>query len=261
MAVNEAFKEFSIEGKAALVIGAELPLGAAAAQTLAEAGANVVLASQEPGTGDKLKELAKKISALGRKAVVQNQSALTRADLSACMDLTVKQLGALDILVNALDVPFFAPVEATDDTAFEKVIDNNLKTFWMACQEAGRTMVNRGGGVIVNITSIMAERGVPNASLYGAAQAAVLNLTRGLALEWARKSVRVNAIEMGWVEDPRSPAVSDEAFSQSLVKYLPDQRLLKPEELGGALLYLVSPAAAYVTGQSIAIDGGLLCRV
>src|SRR5260370_30157201 len=102
MAVNEAFKEFSIEGKAALVIGAELPLGAAAAQTLAEAGANVVLASQEPGTGDKLKELAKKITALGRKAVMQNQSALTRADLSACMDLTVKQLGALDILVNAL---------------------------------------------------------------------------------------------------------------------------------------------------------------
>jgi 2-deoxy-D-gluconate 3-dehydrogenase len=261
MALNEAFKEFSIEGKAALVIGAELPLGAAAAQTLAEAGANVVIASQEPGTGDALKELAKKIGAPGRKVEVKIQSAITRADISACMDLTVKQLGALDIAVNALDVPFFAPAEATDDTAFEKVMDNNFKTVWMACQEAGRTMVQRGGGVIVNITSIMAERGVPNGSLYVAAQAAVLSMTRSLALEWARKNVRVNAIEMGWVEDERSPAVKDEAFGQSLVKYLPEQRLLKPEELGGALLYLVSPAAAYVTGQSIAIDGGLLCRV
>jgi NAD(P)-dependent dehydrogenase (short-subunit alcohol dehydrogenase family) len=261
MAVNEAFKEFSIEGKGALVIGAELPLGRAAAQTLAEAGANVVLASQDPGTGDALKELSKKIAATGRKAVVKIQTAATRADLSACMDLTVKELGSLDILVNALDVPYFAPVEATDDTAFEKVIENNLKTVWMACQEGGRTMLQRGGGVIVNLTSIMAERGVPNASLYGAAQAAVLNLTRGLALEWARKNIRVNAIEMGWVEDDRSPAVNDENFGATLIKYLPEQRLLKPEELGGALLYLVSPAAAYVTGQSIAIDGGLLCRV
>jgi 2-deoxy-D-gluconate 3-dehydrogenase len=261
MALNEALKEFSIEGKAALVIGAELPLGAAAAQVLAEAGANVVLASQEPGTSDVLKDLNKKISALGRKTEVKIQSAVTRADLGACVDMTVKQLGSLDIAVNAMDVPFFAPVEATDDTAFEKVIENNLKTVWMACQEAGRSMVQRGGGVIVNITSIMAERGVPNASLYAAAQAAVLSLTRSLALEWARKNVRVNAIEMGWVEDERSPALKDSEFSQILVKYLPEQRLLKPEELGGALLYLVSPAAAYVTGQSVAIDGGLLCRV
>jgi 2-deoxy-D-gluconate 3-dehydrogenase len=261
MAVNEALQEFSIEGKAALVIGAELPLGAAAAQTLAEAGANVVLASQEPGTGDELKELAKKIGGLGRKAVVRIQSAVTRADLSASVDLTVKELGSLDIAINALDVPFFAPVEATDDIAFEKVIENNLKTVWMACQEAGRTMAQRGGGAVVNIVSIMAERGVPNASLYTAAQAAVLSLTRSLALEWARKGVRVNAIEMGWVEDERSPAVKDEKFGQSLIKYLPEQRLMKPQEMGGALLYLVSPAAAYVTGQSVAIDGGLLCRV
>ena len=220
-----------------------------------------MLASQDPGTGDALKELSKKIAATGRKAVVKIQTAATRADLSACMDLTVKELGSLDILVNALDVPYFAPVEATDDTAFEKVIENNLKTVWMAFQEGGRTMLQRGGGVIVNLTSIMAERGVPNASLYGAAQAAVLNLTRGLALEWARKNIRVNAIEMGWVEDDRSPAVNDENFGATLIKSLPEQRLLKPEELGGALLYLVSPAAAYVTGQSIAIDGGLLCRV
>jgi 2-deoxy-D-gluconate 3-dehydrogenase len=261
MALNEALKEFSIEGKAAMVIGAELPLGAAAAQILAEAGANVMLASQEPGTGDVLKDLAKKIVALGRKAEVKIQSAITRADLSACVDLTVKQFGAVDIAVNVLDVPFFAPVEGTDDTAFEKVIENNFKTVWMACQEAGRSMVQHGGGVIVNITSIMAERGVPNATLYAAAQAAVISLTRSLALEWARKGVRVNAVEMGWVEDERSPAVADQEFGQSLVKYLPEQRLLKPEELGGALLYLVSPAAAYVTGQSIAIDGGVLCRV
>ena len=94
MAVNEAFKEFLIEGKAALVIGAELPLGAAAARTLAEAGANVMLASQDPGTGDVLKELSKQIVAVGRKAAIRIQTAASRSDLSACMDLTVRNWSA-----------------------------------------------------------------------------------------------------------------------------------------------------------------------
>lgn len=261
MALAKAFSEFSIEGKAALVIGAERVLGAAAARTLAEAGADLVLASQEPVTGDKLGELTEAIGQLGRKAVVQNKGTATRAGLATCVDLTVKRLGRLDILINAIDFPYYAPFESTDDTALERVIENSFKTFWMACQEAGRTMLQRGGGCIVNIVSLMAERGVPNAALYCAMQAAVLNLTRALALEWALRNIRVNAIEMGWVEDEQSPAIKDEEFGKKLIKYLPEQRLAKPNELGGALLYLVCPAAGYVTGQSIAVDGGLLCRV
>ena len=123
-------------------------------------------------------------------------------------------------------------------------------------------MLRQGGGVIVNITSVLAERGVPNAALYCAAKAAVLNLTRALALEWARKGIRVNAIEAGWLDDESSPAANkDDEFSKTLLKYLPDNRLVKPEELGGALLYLVSPAAGFVTGESIAVDGALLRRV
>ena len=164
-------------------------------------------------------------------------------------------------MVNALDAPLYAPAEAADDSAFDKVIEGNLKTVWMACQEGGRVMLRRGGGVIVNITSVLADRGAPNAALYCAAQAGVLNLTRALALEWARKSIRVNAIKVGWLEADKSPATANDEFSKNLMKYLPDNRLIKPEELGGALLYLVSPAAAFVTGESIAVDGGLLCRV
>src|SRR5271169_6125642 len=113
----------------------------------------------------------------------------------------------------------------------------------MSCQEGARVMLPRGGGAIVNITSVLAERGVPNAALYCAAKAAVLNLTRALALEWARKNVRLNAIEAGWMDDPGSPAVADGEFRKALLKYLPYKRLLKPEELAGALLYLVCPAS------------------
>jgi NAD(P)-dependent dehydrogenase (short-subunit alcohol dehydrogenase family) len=261
MELPEAFKEFSLKGKAALVIGAEHAVGVAAALALAEAGANIVVASQEPGTDDQLNIAAKAAAAAGGKVVQRIQSAVSRADLSATIDLTVKELGKLDILVNAVDFPFYAPAEATDDSAYDRVMEDNFKTVWMACQEGGRAMLHRGGGAIVNISSILAQRGVANASLYCAAKAAVLNLTRALALEWARKNIRLNAIEAGWMDDPSSPAVADAEFRKALLKYLPYHRLLKPEELAGALLYLVCPASGFVTGESIVVDGGLMCRV
>jgi 2-deoxy-D-gluconate 3-dehydrogenase len=261
MASPNASNDFSLEGKSALVVGAEHAVGRAAAVALAEAGAKIALASQEPGTDKQLKELTKLVSAAGAKPVVRVQSAALRADVSATADFTAKQLGRLDILVNALDAPAFGPAEAGDDTAFDKIIENNLKTVWMSCQEGARLMLRQGGGVIVNITSVLAERGVPNAALYCAAKAGVLNLTRALALEWARKGIRVNAIQAGWLDDESSPASKDNEFSKTLLKYLPDNRLVKPEGLGGALLYLVSPAAGFVTGESIAVDGGLRARV
>jgi NAD(P)-dependent dehydrogenase (short-subunit alcohol dehydrogenase family) len=254
-------KEFSLEGKAAVVIGAENPVGRAAAIALAEAGAKVLIASQEPGTDKQLKEVAKAASASGAKVSIRVQHAAIRGDLSSTAELAVKEIGGLDIVVNAIDAPFYAPADAADDSAFDKVIESNLKTVWMSCQEASRVMLRRGGGVIVNIISVLSERGVPNASLYCAAQAAVLNLTRALALEWARKGIRVNAIKAGWLEEEKSPATNEDEFSKNLTKYLPDNKLVKPDELAGALIYLVSPAAGFVTGESIAVDGGLLCRV
>ena len=262
MASSNVLDAFSLEGKGALVIGAEQPVGAAAAVTLAEAGAKVLVASQEPGTDKALKEVAKAVQAAnGNKTTIRTQNAAIRADLSATADLAVKELGGLHILVNALDVPAFGPAESADDSAFERIMENNLKTVWMSCQEAARVMLKQGGGSIVNITSVMAERGVPGAALYCAAKAGVLNLTRALALEWARRGIRVNAIEAGWLDDAVSPANKDDEFSKTLLKYLPDNKLIKPEELGGALLYLVSSAAGFVTGESIAVDGGLRARV
>jgi NAD(P)-dependent dehydrogenase (short-subunit alcohol dehydrogenase family) len=261
MATSNASNDFSLEGKSALVVGAEHAVGRAAAVALAEAGAKIAIASQEPGTDKQLKEVAKLVSASGIKAVVRVQDAATRADASATADFAAKELGGLHIVVNALDTPAFGPAEAGDDTTFDKVMENNLKTVWMSCQEGARVMLRAGGGVIVNITSVLAERGVPSAALYCAAQAAVLNLTRALALEWARKGIRVNALEAGWLDDESSPAAMNNEFGKTLLKYLPDNRLVKPEELGGALLYLVSPAAGFVTGEAIAVDGALRARV
>jgi NAD(P)-dependent dehydrogenase (short-subunit alcohol dehydrogenase family) len=261
MASNPILKDFSLEGKGAVVVGAENAVGRAAAVTLAQAGARIVVASQEPGTDAKMKEVAKAVQAAGEKPFVQIQNSAVRADLSATADLAAKQLGRIDILVNALDAPWYGPAESADDTAFERVIEGNLKRVWISCQEGARVMLRQGSGVIVNITSVLSERGVPNSSLYCAAKAGVLNLTRALALEWARKGIRVNALEAGWIEEPASPTNADEEFKKTLLKYLPSNRLVKPDDLGGALLYLVSPAAGFVTGESIVVDGGLMCRV
>jgi NAD(P)-dependent dehydrogenase (short-subunit alcohol dehydrogenase family) len=262
MASDSILKDFSLEGQGAMVVGAENPAGRACAIALAEAGARVLLASQDPGQDAPLKEIAKAVAGTpGALAEVRSQNAAIRADLSATADLAVKKFGRLDILVNALDGAWYGPADTADDTAFEHVFENNFKTVWMSCQEGARVMLPKGGGTIVNVTSVLAQRGVPNASLYCAAKAAVLNLTRALALEWGRKGIRVNAIEAGWLDEPASPTRADEEFKKNLIKYLPYNRLLKPEELGGALVYLVSPSAGFVTGESIVVDGGLMCRV
>ena len=257
----EGLKDFALNGKAALVIGAEHAVGRVAAVTLAEAGAQVMVASQDAGAESALGEVARAIEAAGSKALIRVQRASLRADLSATFDLAVSKFGGLDILVTALDEPFYGPAEAADDTVFDRVLEQNFRNAWMAFQEAGRVMLPRGGGVIVNLNSVLAERGVPNATLYCAAKGAVRNLVRALSLEWARRGVRLNMLECGWTGEEGSVALEPGDFSDKLIKYLPYRRLLKPEEIGGALLYLVSPAASFVTGESIAVDGGLLCRV
>jgi NAD(P)-dependent dehydrogenase (short-subunit alcohol dehydrogenase family) len=262
MPLPEGLKDFSLSGKRALVIGAEHPVGRTAAVALVEAGARVLLASQGPRTGEALNTTANAVHAAGqRNPIIQIQDAALRADVNATIDLTVRELGGLDILVTALDKQLYAPIESIDDSVFDRVLEENFKSVWLACQEAGRVMLEQGGGVIVNINNVMAERGVPNATLYCAAKGAVRNLVRALALEWARRNIRINLLECGWLDTAESPATQEGEFSERLIKYLPYRRLLKPNEIAGALLYLASPAAGFVTGTSMAVDGGLLCRV
>lgn len=260
-AIPEGLMDFSLAGKAAVIIGAEHPVGGVAAVTLAEAGAKLLLASQEPGTVETLEHVAQRVAEAGGEALIQEQDATVRADLSATADLAVSKFGGLDILVTALDKPLYAPFETADDSTFDQVMEDNFKTFWNACQEIGRVMLQRGGGSIVNITSTMAERGVPNAALYCAAKGASQNLIRALALEWAQRQVRINSIQCGWLDEPGSAAVQPGRFNERLLRYLPYRRLLKPDEVAGALIYLVSPASSFVTGASIVVDGGLTCRV
>lgn len=261
MPLPEGLDQFSLSGKRALVFGAEHPVGRTAAVTLVEAGAKVLLASQQPDADEAVDLTVKAVQEAGqRNPPVKIQSASLRADVSATVNLTVRELGGLEILVTALDKQLYGPVETIDDSAFDQVLRENFKSVWLACQEAGRVMLQHGGAIVI-IDNVMSERGVPNATLYCAAKGAVRNMIRGLALEWARRKIRINLLECGWLDTPHNPANQEGEFSERLIKYLPYRRLLKPDEIAGALLYLASPAASFVTGTSLAVDGGLLCRV
>lgn len=262
MALPHGLDDFALKDKAALVIGAEHPVGRVAAVALAEAGARLMLASQETGTDSQIKEAVAAAQAAGAAAApaAQVQNASIRADVRSTIDAAVKHLGGLDVVVTALDTPYYAAADAADDTIFDRVIDANVKSVWMACQESARAMRARGGSIVV-LSSVLAERGVAGASLYCAAKGAVANLVRALALEWARAQIRINLLEAGWTDEPGSPALVKDEFATNLLKYLPYKRLVQPEELAGALLYLASPASGFVTGEAIAVDGGLLCRV
>jgi 2-deoxy-D-gluconate 3-dehydrogenase len=254
-------EQFSLSGKNALVIGASNSLGRAAAVALAEAGANVAVATSTRSPREEVaaNSCANEIWALGRKGFAQTIDAAGERDVEALIERTVAELSSIDVLVNAQDLPFARPIAEISPLEWRRVLDVNLTGVYLACRAASKRMLAQGQGRIINISSVLGERGLANGSAYCAAQAAVLNLTRALALEWARDGITVNAIGAGWTEG--MGIIGDEEGRRQLERYLPYKRLAQPEEIAGAAVYLASEAAAYFTGQIVWIEGGALSHV
>jgi len=202
---------------------------------------------------------ANEIWALDRKGFAQAIDAADERDVDSLVARATSEFGRLDILVNAQDLHFAKPALDITLAEWRRVIDANLTGVFLACRAAGREMLGRESGRIVNISSVLAERGMANGSAYCAAQAGVLNLTRALALEWARSGVTVNAVGAGWID--AGGFLADETMKRQLGRYLPYKRLEEPEEISGAVVYLASEAAAYLTGQVVWIEGGALSHV
>lgn len=254
-------EQFSLAGKAALVFGASNPLGRAAAVALAEAGADVGVATttRSPREEVAANSCANEIWALNRKGFAAAIDAADESDVETIVERTVADLGRLDILVNAPDLHFAKPLGDISLAEWRRVIDANLTSVFLSCRAAGRVMLRQESGRVVNISSVLAERGMANGSAYCAAQAGVLNLTRALALEWAKSGVTVNAVGAGWID--AGGFLADENMRRQLERYLPYKRLAEPGEISGAVVYLASKAAAYLTGQVIWIEGGALSHV
>lgn len=245
-----------LQGKTALVTGASRGIGRAIALAYAAAGADVALLARN---AELLEDVAAEIGAIGRSAVVLVADVTDAEAVEAAVGAAISGLGHVDIVVNnAGGNSFMSPLVGMRYSGWQKVMALNLDSTVHVCQAVGPHLVERGGGSVINVASVAGIGAMPFMSHYGAAKAAVLSLTRSLAVEWAHASVRVNALVPGWVAtDLTDFARTNEEVGQALIARVPMQRWATVDEMSGPAVFLASDASSFMTGQALVIDGGL----
>jgi NAD(P)-dependent dehydrogenase (short-subunit alcohol dehydrogenase family) len=241
----------SLDARVALVTGAGQGIGAEIARTLANAGAQVVVADRNATTGA---EMATAVGGLFVELDVTDSSSVKGA-----VEAVLGALGRIDILVNNAGIVGNSPAESTSDEEWRAILSvNNDGVFW-CCREVGRVMLEAGRGSIINIASmsgIVVNRPQPQAA-YNVSKAAVIMLTKSLAAEWASRGVRVNAVAPGYVATEFTlRGMSNPEWRDEWLRSTPMGRVAQPAEIAPAVLYLASDAASYVTGSVMVIDGG-----
>jgi NAD(P)-dependent dehydrogenase (short-subunit alcohol dehydrogenase family) len=236
----------------AIVTGASSGLGARFARVLDAAGADVVLAARRL---DRIEALARELP----RAMAVKSDVSDSGDVERLVETALASRGRIDVLVNNAGIANPMPAEQESVEHFRKVLEINLVATFALTQRVGRAMLESGRGSVVNVASVLgfvASGRVPQAS-YAASKAGVVNLTRELAVQWARRGVRVNGIAPGWfLSEMTAEMFADERGSAWIRRYTPMGRPGAPHELDGALLFLASDASSFVTGQTIAVDGG-----
>ena len=247
---------FSVKGKVALVTGASSGLGRHFVQTLAREGAAVIAGARRT---DRLDSLVEETNGLGGKAFATGLDVTDSKSIAAFFDFAEKKAGTPTIIVNNAGVARDgAAIEITEEE-WDGVIETNLKGAWMVAKAASEHMIQQSlGGSIINIASILGFRVQKGLASYAASKAALIQLTRTMALELARYDIRVNAIAPGYISTEMSGDFFETEGGQALIKRVPQRRLGRPEELDGPLLLLASDASSFMTGSVIVADGGHL---
>jgi 2-deoxy-D-gluconate 3-dehydrogenase len=244
-----------LTGTTALVTGASRGIGRAIAVGLARAGADVALSARDEAL---LREVQAEVEGLGRTAVVLPADV---TDADACAQLAadaVAGLGRLDVLVNnAGGSSYMGPFTELRFKGWEKTMRLNVDSIVHLSQAVGRHMLERGTGSVINVASVAGLKATPALAAYGASKAAVISLTKTLAMEWGPSGVRVNALCPGWTKtDLNADLWGDEALAAQMVSTTGLRRWAEAEEMVGPTLFLASDASSFVTGQALAVDGG-----
>ena len=246
-----------VDGKVAFITGAGTGLGQASAVALAQAGADIAL-TELPGKEGLAGETVRLVEATGRRAVAVPLDVTKLQMIGEAIERTLKQFGRIDILVNnaGINVPKLALDVSEED--WDRVLDVNLKgAFFVAQAVTKRALMPQGGGKIINIASQNGVIGYFYRAAYCSSKAGVVNLTRVLALEWAKYRINVNAIGPTFLETPLTkPMFENAEFKADVLSRIPLGRIGKPEDVVGAVVYLASPAADLVTGHTLLVDGG-----
>ena len=249
-------KAFDLTGRVALITGANTGIGQGIALALAQAGAEIACAGRTAAV-----ETVAAIEALGRRAILISADLSTIDPVQHIIDEVVQQLGGIDVLVNNAGIIRRADSLDFTEADWDAVMDTNLKVTFFLCQAAGRHMVERRCGKIINIASMLSFQGGIRVPSYTASKSGVAGLTKLLANEWATKGINVNAIAPGYIATNNTAALQgDETRNRQIVERIPAGRWGSPEDMGGAAVFLASPASDYVNGHILAVDGGWLAR-
>jgi len=251
----DIFSQFRLDGKVAVITGASKGIGEAIAHALGQAGASVVISSRKQealeATASRLRE-----SGVHVKAIAANTGNME--DLQRLTDQTIEHFGGIDIIVNnAATNPVFGPVEQTDSPAFDKIMAVNVKGPFELAKYALPSMQSRGGGSIINISSIGGISPEPFLGIYSVSKSALVMLTKVMAKEWGHHGIRANVICPGLIKTKFSQALwGNEQLLKHVLQQLPAGRIGTVEEIAGLALFLASGAASYCTGAVFNADGG-----
>lgn len=242
-----------------IVTGASRGIGEAIAKGFARAGANIILVSRNLSA---LERVAREIEGLGRKALAISADIGNPEGIEKVVETTLKVFPRIDVLLNNAGIsPVLKKAEEMALKEWEEIVKVNLTGTFLFCQAVGKVMIQQGGGKIINMISVGAVVAFPRQIAYCVTKGGILQLTKVLAIEWARHNIQVNAIGPAYLETELTKGMREsKVISEDLLRKTPMGRFGKPEEVVGAALYLASDASSYVTGQTLFVDGGWLAH-
>jgi len=256
--MNNDFPRFDLQGQVALVTGAARGIGHACALALAHAGADIALGLRDVQTGD---DLVNEIESLGRRALRLQMDVTHLDQIQLAVDSATKHFGRLDILVNNAGLGPSNLAENVNEADFDLTLAVNLKGTFFTSQAAGRVMIEQKYGRIINLSSQAGFVALPTESVYCMTKAAISHLTKCLAVEWGQYNITVNAVAPTFINTPgTAEALDDNAFRADVLSRIALGRIGEPMEVAGAVVFLASPAASLITGDTLLIDGGWTAR-